>query len=545
MSASAAFDTIVIGAGHNGLVCAAYLARAGQKVLVLEARSVLGGPCGTFEFLPGYRAAFANSPGSFEPRFVHELELERFGLQFIRTDPTVIHHFPAGCFVGWRDRDRVAKELDAFADGEAQRYFDLLQSLEDLARHLGVSLFEPSPDLSTIAKRVPSSHRRLFESVFFGSMTQLLDERLRSTEAKVLLGMVGLATIMVPPSAPGSAIGLMLRPFSLASAASDIRADDPRRSVLRGSTGLPLGGMGKIVDALAESCRAHGGVLRTNARVVRVLEEKGAVRGVVLADGETITANNIVSAINPVTLFDRLLPQQAIARELRQEVTAIPMPGSAFKIALALDGVPDYAGLPSDLTAADAARVQFRIAPSLGYLERAMAQALAGQMSDAPIMWGLIPSATSPQLAPKGHHILSVNAWYAPYRLAAGTWDSAQRDAFGRRCIEALSDYMPDLAKRIVGARFMDPVEIEAELDLVHSNITHGEMVPPNLFGTRPHTALSNYRTPLHGLYLSGSGTWPGGYVTGIPGHNTSQALLSDLGINASAGEHDGISRPH
>lgn len=524
---SNSFDAIVVGGGHNGLVAAAYLGRAGLKVAVLEARSSLGGPCGTYEFLPGYRTAFSNSPGSFEPRFIRELELPRFGLEFIRTDPTVVQSLGGSCFVGWRDRRRVADQLNAFAPGEADRYFGLLTALEELGGHLGTSMFSPSPDLCAIAKRLPQGQESLFRRVCFGSLTQLLDEELASREAKALLAMVGLNATFVPPSAPGTAIGLMLRPLSLASTPSR-DADDPRRVALRGSTGLPLGGMGAIVDALAACCKSQGTVLRTETPIAKILHRDQRAIGVVTASGEEYYAPRIISAINPKTLFANLLDDESVGAELRRSVASVPMRGSAFKLVVALNGLPSYTGLPDTVSAADVAGVQFRIATSLDYIERAVSEGLSGQTSSEPIMWGLIPSVTSPGMAAAGHHLLSVNIWHAPYHLARGNWE-VEREIFGQRCIDVLVRFMPDLRSRIVAHRCFGPRDIEAELGLVNSNITHGDMLPGSLFGARPHPDLHDYRTPLQGLYLSGAGSWPGGYVTGIPGHNASQALLADM----------------
>nr|WP_255616459.1 NAD(P)/FAD-dependent oxidoreductase [Microvirga puerhi] len=520
------FDAIVIGGGHNGLISAAYLGRAGFKVAVLEARDSLGGPCGTYEFMPGYRTAFTNSPGSFEPRFIQELDLPKFGLQFVRTDPTVVHPFPSRCFLGWRDRDKIAEQLNAYAAGEADRYFGLLSSLEELGRHLGTSLFQASPDPVAIARNLPKDQESLFHRVFFGSLRHLLDEELESEEAKALLGMVSLNATLAPPSAPGTAIGLMLRPLSLASSPA-LDADDPRRAALRGSTGLPVGGMGAIIDALAACCRSQGAVIKTSTPVTRILHRNGQSVGVVTDNGDEYQAPVIVSAMNVSRLFADLLDDDAVGTDLRRTVSAVPMRGSAFKLALALDGLPRYAGLPSGVDQQQIAGVQFRIAPSLAYIERAVADGLSGVSAREPIMWGLIPSVSSPDLAPQGHHILSVNVWHAPYELREGAWET-ERDVFGNRCIEILSSLMPDLHERIVGHRFIDPVEMEDELGLVQSNITHGDMLPGALFGARPHRSIHNYRTPLKGLYLSGAGTWPGGYVTGIPGFNASNAVLED-----------------
>ncbi|MDX3973790.1 NAD(P)/FAD-dependent oxidoreductase [Shinella sp.] len=522
-----AYDAIVVGGGHNGLVATAYLAKAGLRPLLVEARPTLGGPCGTFEFLPGYRCAFTNSPGSFEPRFIAELQLEQFGLKFVRVDPTVVHPFPRGAFIGWRDRDRLAAQFDAYAPGEAERYFDLLSDLEELGRHLGASMFEPSPDLVHAARGVPDHLTGLFDRVMCGSLRQLLDERLRSEEAKALLGMLALNATLTPPSAPGSAVGLMMRPISLASYAA-LDEDDPRRAALRGSTGLPVGGMGAIIDALEACCLAHGATILKGAPVARILHASGRACGVVTATGNEFRAPVVLSAINPKTLFGKMLDDVAVGADVRREISAVPMRGSAFKLVLALDSFPRYAGLPTDVQQAQAAQVQFRIAPSLDYIERAIADGLAGRLAERPIMWGLMLSATSPGLAPAGHQLLSVNAWHAPYTLTEESWPEAG-ERFANICIDELSNYMPDLRQRLVGLRYLNPIEIEGELGLVQSNITHGDMLPNALFGARPHRKAHDYRTPLSGLYLSGGGTWPGGYVTGIPGYNAANTIINDL----------------
>lgn len=488
---------------------------------------MLGGPCGTFEFMPGYRCSFTNSPGSFEPRFINELELKRFGLNFIKTDPTVIQPFPRGAFIGWKDRDKLASQFDTFAPGEAARYFGLLGELEELGRHLGASMFEPSPDIARAARFVPDHLMGLFDRVMCGSLRQLLDERLGSEEAKALLGMLALNASLTPPSAPGSAVGLMMRPISLASYAA-LDADDPRRAALRGSTGLPVGGMGAIIDALEACCLAHGATIVKGRPVARILHAGGRATGITTEGGDTYKARCVMSALNPRTLFGKLLDDDAVGADIRRDVAAVPMRGSAFKLVLALDGIPNYAGLPASVVAQEAAQVQFRIAPSLGYIERAIADGLAGRLAERPIIWGLMLSASSPGLAPPGHQLLSVNAWHAPYALANDSWPAAGA-RFAETCLDTLADYMPDLRRRLVGMRYLNPVEIEAELGLMQANITHGDMLPNALFGARPHRRAHDYRTPLDRLYISGAGTWPGGYVTGIPGYNAARTIINDF----------------
>jgi phytoene dehydrogenase-like protein len=521
------FDVVVVGAGHNGLVAAAYLGRAGLRVALLEAREVLGGPAGAFEFMPGYRTAFTNSPGSFEPKIIQELDLPAHGLRFVRPDPTLVHHFSDRCFIGWRERARTEQQLDAFSPGEAARYNSLLSDIEKMARSLGISVYEPAPDLDRGRERLSVDERRLFDQVFRGSLRDLLDSRLRSEQAKVLLGMVALNVTLARPSAPGSAVGLMLRPLSLASS-PDSGEDDPRRTALRGSTGLPIGGMGAIVDALEASCAHYGVEVRRNTRVASIRDSNDSVTGLVTDSGEEILATAVVSAINPQTTFG-MLRAGAVPSKMQEDIAALPMTGSAFKLVLALNRIPRYAGLPEGLSNEMAAATQFRIGTSLDHVEEVIATAQAGRLPERPLVWGLIPTITSPALAPSGRHLLSANVWHAPYRLAQGDWEQSKA-WFRDRCIDTLSELMPDLPDCILDSRAMSPKDLERELGLVRSHITHGDMMPDHLFGPRPHALANDYRTPLQGLYLSGSGTWPGGYVTGIPGLNASRTVLADLG---------------
>ena len=520
------FDAIVVGGGHNGLVTAAYLARAGMSVALLELRPILGGPIGTYEFLPGYRAAFTNSPGSLEPRVIDDLDLAGHGLRFLRPDPTLVHSFGRRNFIGWRDRASTAAQLDAFSSGEAERYAALVAELERLAARLGFSLYHSVRDLDAARAKLSAQETELFDAVFHGSLRELLDVRLRSDEAKTLLGMVGLNVSFARPSAAGTAVGLMLRPIAMASS-PEAGPEDPRRSALRGSTGLPIGGMGAIADALEKACLKHAGEIRREVRVGAILHDSIGVSGVASTDGEVFHARIVVSAINPRDTF-RLLGLGAVPDHMRDEIAATPLKGSAFKLVLALDGVPTYAGLPAGLPNDLAASTQFRIASSLDQIEMVVATAQQGKLPERPLIWGLIPTLTTPEQAPPGRHLLSANIWHVPYRLAGDEDWSDARDGFVARCIDTLCELMPDLRERIVGVASMTPVEIERELGLEQSHITHGDMLTPKLFGPRPHRLADNYRTPLNGLYLSGSGTWPGGYVTGVPGFNASQAVLSD-----------------
>lgn len=519
------FDVIIAGGGHNGLVSAGYLAKAGLDVAVLEQRDILGGPVGTFEFLPGYRTSFSNSPGSLDPGIVEDLSLREHGLRFLRPDPTLVHHFPNGAFIGWRDREAVAVQLDTFAQGDAQRYDRLLRDLEGLARKIGISVYSTERNLDQAREELSGADRTLFDKVFDGSLRALLEERLQSTEAKALLGMVALNTTMAHPDEPGTAVGMMMRPISMAST-PPADENDLRRSALRGSTGLPVGGMGALINALESFCLSKGVMIQRESEVTHISRAAGRLE-VAIADGQVYTAARVIGTMNPQSLF-KMIDDSSVPARMHREIDALPMTGSACKLAIALDGLPTYRGLPAGLPNEQAAATQMRICPSLDYMAHQIEAVRAGKFPKAPLIWGLIPSVTSPGMAPERHHLLSANVWHAPYELAEGNWETRKLE-FADLAIATISELMPDIENHIVDIRVMPPPEIEAELGLVGSHITHGDMVTQTLLGPRPHSLADDYRTPVEGLYISGSGTWPGGYVTGLPGRNTSMTVLKDM----------------
>lgn len=522
------FDAIVVGGGHNGLVAAHYLARDGLSVCVLERRQQVGGMCGPMEFMPGYTASVTHSPGSFEPRILNDMALHRFGLSFDTPDPSLVVPFPSGrLFVAWRDPARVDRMLKTFSAHDANAYRACIAFFESLAERLQVSLFHPPPSFASLAARLRTAQDEAdFASVFFGSIRDFLDDRLESEEIKSVLAMLAATIGNVGPSTPGSPLGLLMRPLSLHSSPAQA-SSDPRRQPLRGSTGLPRGSMASIVLAMRRSLEAIGVSIRTDAAVSRIrVDSAHRVEGVGLEDGREIDAPLVLSNLNPKSTLLELVEAQHVTGQLRERLERVRMNGGSYKLILGLEDVPRFAA--ADRTHADAlSRCQFRIAPDMDWQDQAYEDHRRGRITQCPVIWGLIPSLTSPEVAPPGRHLLAVNLWIAPYRLREGDWHS-EGERLATRCIDVMEDYLPGLRDRIVDSRIMTPPDFEAEFGLVGAHQTHGEMTPLRMFSLRPVPGLSDYRTPVKGLYLCGAGVWPGGFVTGLPGHNAADQALRD-----------------
>jgi phytoene dehydrogenase-like protein len=524
---SGTYDVAVVGGGHNGLVAAGYLARAGLQVIVLERRERLGGPAAVREWLPGYRASVTNSPGSLEPKIVEDLRLAEHGLEFVRPDPTLVHPLSGGrLFVARRDPLLTAAMLDRLAPGESERYQTLFAYLTAFAQRLGITLWGPPPSLKELVRNLDSlEDQEAFSRVFLGTPTELCDIYLQSPEAKAIVATLATAGGSGSPSTPGLLLSMLMRPLSLATA-SEPTGYDPRRHNLRGSTGLPVGGMGAVVEAMAASARALGAVIRTEASVTHMLHDDNGVRGVVLDDGEVVHANAVVSALGPRQTAFSLMREDERWDPIRARLPHSPFKDAACKVVLAIDGLPRWAH-DGDLSPAQLAAAQFRIAPTVDYLEQAYADCVKGRIPDGPVIWGLVPSVTSPQLAPEGAHVMSMNVG-APSALEDGDWERGATRMIDN-CIDVLEEWLPDLRTRVLGARCMMPPEFERDYDLEDGDICYGPMLPGRMFWMRPAPGIHDYRTPTARLYISGAGAWPGNFFSGVPGHNAAQAVIHDL----------------
>ena len=529
------YDAIIIGGGHNGLVAAGYLARAGLRTLTLERRENPGGATSRVEYFPGYVASLANSPGSLEPKVVSDLELGKHGLVFDKPDAALVVPFSQEKgFIGWRDKVRSVDQLRQFSERDAERYYEFFGYFESFAEKLRINLFEPPVSIAEVAARAEAAgESERFARIFLGNIVDLLDEWFESDEVKALIAAQTTVNNFVSPSSPGTPFRLLQRPLSMFS--SQVAAEhDPRRQPMRGATGLPRGGMGAVGESLASSLRAAGGELITDAEVARIDVVDGRTTGVTLSNGDSYTADVVLSNLSAHSTLLDLLDEGTLDDGFTSRLRAKRLTGSAFKMALALDGLPEFAfaaGADRADTRAIAA-AQFRIAPSVRYMEQATADARQGRSSARPMMWGLTPSVTDPGLAPAGKQVMSVNVFHAPYELGAEHW-ATEKDRFGQLCIDTLAEYIPNLADIIVDQRFWSPVDLETEFGLRGGNVSVGDMMPDNMFDLRPLRGLSDYRTPVRGLYLCGSAVWPGGLVTGVPGHNASHIVLDDLRADA------------
>lgn len=534
-------DAIVVGGGHNGLVAAFYLARAGLRVEVLERRMEVGGPAATVEFFPGYRGAMTNSPGSVEPRIVADMELERFGLTWLKPDPSVLQAFPGGrFFVGWRDQKRMHDHIArTFSRRDADAYPGIFEFFNDFARRIKVSLYEPPPSLAELAARLTTPEDEAdFATIFFGSIRDFVEQRLETDEVRAAVSLLAGSGAFAP-SSPGSPAVLLLRPMSLYSSSVDA-VHDPRTQPLRGSTGLPVGGMGSIVAAMRRALEHLGVTIRTEATVARIIAGADhTVRGVALDDGTEFLAPIVLSNLHPRTTLLDLVEADHLPADIGRRLKALPSGGAVFKVVLGVDEPPFLAGAsPEDAVAYSTC--QFRIAPGMDYLERCHDDFHAKRLTDCPRLWGLMPSFASPEQAPPGRHLISVNAWFFPYELApsqpsGGDWATA-REVMGQRIVSILTEYIPSLKRSIVAQRFYSPVDIERDYGLVGGNFAQIDMTPDHMFALRPIAGLARYRTPIAGLYLGGAGTWPGGTVTGLPGYNSSHQILRDMAAGNGAG---------
>jgi phytoene dehydrogenase-like protein len=526
-----AYDDIVIGGGHNGLVLAAYLARAGDRVLVLEARERLGGASVTEETWPGFRVSTAAYVVSlFRPEIVRDLDLARHGYAVLPREPSSFTPFPDGrhLLLG-ADRERNRREVAKFSPRDAERLGAYEATLERIAVAIEPTLVETPPDpfsrrigdLAHLA-RLGWSFLRLGRDgpaaveILTGSARAVLDRWFESDEVKATFATDAIIGAWGSPSTPGTAYVLFHHVMGETGGA-------------RGVWGYVRGGMGALPEAIARSALAAGAEIRTGARVARILVEDGSARGVVLEDGTELRARRVASNADATRTLLGLVGEAHLPPPVVEAARRIDYSSGSVKINVALAALPRFRALPGG--GADGGpqhRGTIHVAPSLEYLERAFDDARAGAPSRAPVLECTIPSTVDPTVAPPGRHLMSMFVQYAPYRLAgAASWDD-ERERFADRCFEVLEEYAPGFRREVIAREVLTPVDLERRFDLTGGNIFQGAMTLPQLFFMRPIPGYSDYRTPIRNLYLCGAATHPGGGVMGACGYNAAREMLRD-----------------
>jgi phytoene dehydrogenase-like protein len=515
------YEVIVIGGGHNGLVAAAYLARAGRSVLVVERRELVGGPCVTEEVWPGYRVSVAAYLCSLlQPQVIQDLELERFGFQVIGKDPASFSSYADGRYLMfWQDDRTTLAEIAKFSTKDAEAYplySAHLRELADVVWALQLRTPPVSGDLDEYLAACPEyralsvANQRALVKVLTQSAANLLDEWFESPQLKATLSTDGAIGANGGPQSAGTAYILLHHVMGGVNGQ-------------RGLWGFVRGGMGAVSESIAASARAHGAEIRVNTPVAQVLIENGEARGVVLESGEEIRANWVLSNAHPQVTFLNLVDSRHLPPAYLQAIRNYRTEGTSFKMNLALNGYPRFRAIPE--TPGPHHRATMHICPSMDYVQSAWEDCRNGEPARHPLLEMTIPTEYDRTLAPAGRHIMGVFIQYAPYTLRNGNWEQ-QREIFADRAIDHIEEYVPNIRSLIEHRMVLSPLDLERRFHLPGGNIFHGEMSLDQMFFARPVKGWGQYSTPIRNLYLCGSGTHPGGGVMGASGHNCAQEVL-------------------
>jgi len=534
------YDCVIIGAGHNGLVCAAYLARAGWKVLVFERRHLVGGACVTEELWPGYKVSTAAYVVSLLlPEIERDLQLDKFGYKVLPRSPSSFTPLEDGRFLLLGpDAELNRREIAKFSEKDAEAFPRYEALLQRVAECIEPTLNRTPPDLlplptrwrkSSLSKRLRDVRGgyALYRSLkslgddlpeaielLTGAARTILDRWFESDVLKATLATDAIIGTFQPISAPGTAYVLLHH--VMGSAGGE-----------RGVWGYVEGGMGALSLAIAKSAQNDGVEIRTDATVEGIQVSGGRASGVRLAGGEEIAARRVASNVDAHLTFEKLLEGQHLPENFRNAVGRIDYSSASLKINLALNELPDFDCLPGKDVVGPQHRGTIHMGASTEYLERAYDDAKYGRPSERPILEMTIPTSVDTTIAPPDHHILSVFVQYAPYRLASGHWDEI-KEAFADRCIAEIARYAPNVPGSILHRQVLSPLDLERTFGLTGGNIFQGAMPLHQLFNMRPVPGWSDYRTPLEGLYLCGSAAHPGGGVMGACGRNAAREMLSD-----------------
>ncbi len=520
------YDVIVIGGGHNGLVNAAYLARAGKKVLVLERRHVLGGAAVTEEIFPGFRFSVASYVVSLlRPEIIRELDLPRHGMEVLPLDGTFTP-MPNGDYL-WRvnDHAKTRREIARHSRLDAEAYEEYGKAMVEMGRFvkpmLGMRAPDPASlnlhglkDLLSIARRfqrLPMEDKYNQVQLMTMSAAGFLDQWFETDVLKATMAASGIIGTFLGVRSPGTAYVLLHHYMG--------EIDGAFRS-----WGLVRGGTGAISNAIAAAAREAGAEIRTEAPIAKIIVQNGEATGVALENGGEFRAKVVSSSVDPRLTFIKMVAPENLPGDFVDDIHRYKFRGSSGKVNLALDGLPDFKCLPG---AGPHLRGAISISPTIEYMERAYDDAKYGRFSRRPYIDIVIPSLTDPSVAPPGKHVMSCFVQYAPYHLKEGTWDE-QREEFGDTVINTLADFAPNLHDIILHRQVLTPLDIERRFGLSEGNIFQGELTLEQLFFLRPVPGWAQYRTPIRNLYMCGSATHPGGGIMGASGLNAARKILSD-----------------
>ncbi|HEX9921510.1 MAG TPA: NAD(P)/FAD-dependent oxidoreductase [Anaerolineae bacterium] len=520
------YDAIIIGGGHNGLVTAAYLARAGKKVVVLERRHLVGGASVTEEVFPGFKfTVFSYVVSLLRPEITRDLRLPEHGLTILPLESTLTP-LPNGDYL-YRDADhyRTLRDIARHSPRDAEAYEDYGRAMYFMAKSVKYMLGIIPPDPTTLNPRdlfglagLGKHLRGLGEEKLYMltklmtmSSADFLEEWFETDCLKATLAASGIIGTFLGPRSPGTAYVLLHHYMG--------EIDGAFRA-----WGFQKGGTGAIAEAIANSARALGAEIRINAPVAEVIVKHGQARGVVLENGDELKADIVVSSLDPKLTFLKFVEPELLPDDLVTAIRNFNIRGSSAKVNLALDAAPNLACRPGD---GPHLRGALSISPSIDYLERAYDDAKYGDFSRRPYIDIIIPSMIDPDMAPPGKHVMSCFVQYAPYQLREGTW-AEKREALGDAVVDTLAEYIPNLKDIILHRQVMTPWDIEQITGLSQGNIFQGELSLSQLFFLRPAPGYAQYRTPIQNYYQCGSGTHPGGGITGAPGRLAALEILKD-----------------
>jgi phytoene dehydrogenase-like protein len=523
-------DIVVIGAGHNGLTCAAYLAMAGLRVKVIERRKVVGGASVTEEFHPGFRNSVAAYTVSLlNPQVISDLRLPEHGLRIVQRRAQNFLPAPDGSYLLTGD-GRTHQSLAKLSQRDAGRIDAFNRELEEIADVLRAFVLRAPPNIvegfgvgsireafnalgtANILNKLSLERQRSLLDLFTCSAGEMLDDRFESDLVKALFGFDAIVGNYASPYAAGSAYVMLHHAFGEVNGK-------------KGAWGHAIGGMGAITQAMAKAARGHGVEIETDAGVREVIVERGRAVGVVLDNGTSIRAKYVASSVNPKLLYTRLVPAEALPKAFLHRIKAWRNGSGTFRMNVALNALPSFTALPG---AGDHLTAGIIIAPSLGYMDLAWQDARAHGWSREPVVEVLIPSTLDDTLCPPGQHVASLFCQHvAPVLPDGKSWDD-HREEVADLMIATVDTYAPGFAASVRGRQMLSPLDLERQFGLLGGDIFHGALTLNQLFSARPMLGHADYRGPLKGLYHCGSGAHPGGGVTGAPGHNAARVILGD-----------------